>query len=73
MDGHGNIIAVAVFPNPDATGEERIDARVAKAAKEVGIFEKELPPLRKEDLKPVEVDDLPIYFNLGKVGVEREV
>ena len=38
-----------------------------------GVLQKELPPLRKEEGKPGEVDLLLVGFHLAEVGPVREV
>src|SRR5690606_33530127 len=57
----------------DSSREKRSDGSVPEIGKKVSIFQKELSPLRKEELETIQIGLLDIDVDLRKVRIDSQV
>src|SRR5690606_29858754 len=56
-----------------STRKEGSDIVITEVGKQIAILQKKLPTFWKKEFKAVWVRDLPVYFHLGKIRIDRQI
>src|SRR5690606_26447732 len=59
--------------DPDAAAEEELRRLIAAHREEARVLEEEGPLLREEEAESCEVELLLVHFDLGEIGIQRQV